>query len=94
MIERKATIRNEAGIHCRPSAAIVRAVESYPGEILVHGNGGAADCRSVMGLLTLALEKQSVVILRVSGPDEERVCTRLVELFETVYDFPDAGGGG
>jgi phosphocarrier protein HPr len=93
MITKQAIIRNEAGIHCRPSAVIVREFESYAGEIQVRTKDGSVDCRSVMGLLTLGLEQNMHVTVQVEGPDEETVCRKLVELLETEYDFPDARQG-
>jgi len=35
MIETKATIRNAAGIHCRPTAEIIKAVIAYGGTVTV-----------------------------------------------------------
>ena len=88
MIERETTVRNEMGIHCRPSAAIVREMKEYPGELEAFSEGGQANCKSIMGLLTLGLAKGSQVKVRVEGPDEEVACARLIELFETEFDFP------
>lgn len=87
-MERTAVIRNEAGIHCRPSACIVKAALSYPGEITVIAPSGSCDPRSIIALISLGLEKGTEITIRVDGPDEEEQCLRLVELFETHYDFP------
>ncbi len=43
MIELPATIRNEQGIHCRPSAVIIKAVKNYDGEIRVISEEGECD---------------------------------------------------
>lgn len=88
MIRARATVRNERGIHCRPSTAIARALESYPGEVSVIGAEGRCNPRSVMDIMALELEVGSSVWIEVAGPDEEAVCNRAVELFETRFDFP------
>jgi len=88
MIERVVTIRNEAGIHCRPSSVIVKTAVGYPGTIRIQSKAGVADCRSIMGLLCLAMEKGTQITISVSGQDEERMSQELVELFETEFDFP------
>lgn len=88
MKESKAVIQNEAGIHCRPSAVIVKAMAGYKGEIVVKTDAGEADCRSIMGLLCLAMEHDAEVSIRVTGPEEESICDELVNLFETHFDFP------
>ncbi len=88
MVEATATIRNSAGIHCRPSAAIVKAICNYPGQVAISAPGGTCDPRSIMGLLSLCLEPGTPVRITVDGPDETAIACKLVELLETNFDFP------
>lgn len=90
MTELTATVRNAHGIHVRPSTCIVTEVLAYPGEVRAQAATGEADLRSVLSLLALTLEPGAKVKIRVTGPDEQAVCQRLVELFEKEYDFPPA----
>lgn len=84
-----AEIKNEAGIHCRPSTHIIKEVSAYPGEQLVTGaDGQSSDLRSMLSLMMLALTHGSEVELEVDGPDEEAHLQKLVDLFEYRYDFP------
>lgn len=92
MIERSATVRNAAGIHCRPATAIVESVKGYEGSLQVCHGGEESDLRSVMGLMSMGLERGERVSIRVSGGAEEEVCRKLVALFETRFDFPPRGG--
>jgi phosphocarrier protein HPr len=88
MFQAKATIQNEAGIHCRPSAILVKEGSSYPGEILVTAEAGTCTLTSALELIMLGLEVGTDVKIQVTGPDEEQYCNKLVELFETHFDFP------
>ena len=88
MIEKTATIRNEQGIHCRPSARIVSEALRHSCEMQVISESGVADLRSLLSLVSLGLHVGSIVQIRVSGADEETVCNQFVELFETHFDFP------
>jgi phosphocarrier protein len=88
MIEKTATIRNGQGIHCRPSARIVTEASRYSGKITVYAESGEADLRSLLSLVSLGLQENSSVRIRVEGDDEEAVCTKFAELFETHFDFP------
>jgi len=88
MVEKTATIRNEHGIHCRPSAVIVKWAQDYSGKIEVIGERGRTDLQSIMELMSMELFVGSTVVIRVSGEDEENVCDKLVGLFETHFDFP------
>ncbi len=87
-----AVVRNEAGIHCRPSAHIVKQVAPYPGKITVTGPMDASsDLRSMLSLMMLALTCGTPVRIEVEGPDEAAQAAKLVELFEFHYDFPAEG---
>jgi len=88
MSVKTATIRNEAGIHCRPSACIVKVVEGYQGRIRVTSGDNAVDIRSMMSILSLGLPQGAEITIEVAGPEEESMCSRLVTLFETEFDFP------
>ena len=88
MFEARAIIQNEAGIHCRPSAVLVKTGAAYAGEILVTAESGTCTLTSALECIMLGLEKGAEVTIQVSGPDEEAFCNKLVELFETHFDFP------
>jgi len=88
MTEATATIRNEQGIHCRPSARIIQEAEHFEGRLKVTGEYGECDLRSAMDLLMLALGKGSEIRIEVDGPGEQEFCRKLVELFEFHFDFP------
>ncbi len=88
MFEVKATIRNEAGIHCRPSALLVKAGCAYEGDILVTAPSGTCTLKSALELIMLGLETGTEVTIQVSGANEEAEAHKLAELFETHFDFP------
>jgi phosphocarrier protein HPr len=84
----KATIRNEAGIHCRPSAFIVKELKDYPGTMRIWNGDGESDVRSMLGLMMMAMTCGSDVSVEVSGPDESAQLQKLTALLEKIYDFP------
>ncbi len=88
MITVAATVRNEAGIHCRPSAAIIKEASGYPGQITVRTRGGMCDLKSIMGLLGLELGRGQKLKITVEGPREKSFAAKLKKLFETRFDFP------
>ena len=89
MVKAVARIRNEKGIHCRPSALIIKEMAGYQGRIIISANGESCDVKSVVGLLSLCLLPGSEVEIEVVGDDEEVTCAKMVELFEREFDFPD-----
>jgi phosphotransferase system HPr (HPr) family protein len=88
MVEATATIRNSAGIHCRPSAAIVKAINDYPGRMEISAPGGTCDPRSIMGLLSLCLEAGTPVRITVDGPDETATGLQAGGLAGNALRFP------
>ena len=90
MQTRHAIIANAQGIHCRPSALIVKEFQGYPGRILISNGNGECDVSSVMQLLSLEMHQGSQVKIEVDGGDESATADRLVELLQTHFDFPPA----
>ena len=88
MIEKSATIQNEQGIHCRPASVILNEMKAYTGSVRISADGRESELMSVMGLLGLGLECGRSITITVDGPDEEAVCSSLVDLFEFNFDFP------
>ena len=91
MQERKVTIRNSAGIHCRPSGVILTAIKNeFPDHRfqLTAPNGETAELDSILALISLALTKGSVAHLQVEGVDEEKAIVRIGDLLEHEFDFP------
>ncbi|MDK2858441.1 MAG: phosphocarrier protein HPr [Verrucomicrobiota bacterium] len=94
MVEVKAVIKNEAGIHCRPTALITQAASAYDGVIRVISPGGTCELGSALELMMLGLEKGTQITLQAEGPDEAAAAEKFKALFETHFDFPNAGQGG
>lgn len=88
MQTRHAIIANAQGIHCRPSALIVKEFTGYPGKIRISNGSGSCDVSSVMQLLSLEMHQGSKIKIEVDGQNEAATADRLVELFQTHFDFP------
>lgn len=88
MIKVQATVQNDAGIHCRPTALIIKTIGDYAGAIEISTENGTANPRSMLGLMSLGLAKGTAVEISVDGPDEEVWSLKLKELFEYHFDFP------
>jgi phosphotransferase system HPr (HPr) family protein len=87
MIQLQATIQNEHGIHCRPTALIIRAIGDYEGRIEIICDNGRSNPRSMLGLMSLGLAKGVPITIEVEGRDEIDMANQLKTLFETHFDF-------
>lgn len=93
MTETLAIIQNKAGIHCRPTALLIKEALEYSGTIRVTAPSGSCRLGSALELMMLGLEQGTTVVLQVEGPDEVSVAERFKTLFETNFDFPHACEG-
>ena len=80
MIEREATIVNQEGLHARPAARIVRLASTFASEVELAKDGLEVNGKSIMGVMMLAAECGSSIIIRANGPDAEAAVQALVEL--------------
>lgn len=87
MIIKTAIIKNELGIHVRPSGLILAETQQYSGSIILKSKAMEMELNSIMDLLALGLEKGNELEISVSGSEEETYCAKLVEIFEKNYDF-------
>lgn len=88
MIERKVTIVNNAGLHTRPAATIVKLASRYKAEFFLHKDGLSINGKSIIGVMTLAAEKGSEMILTFDGPDEEDAAKEIIDYFTRGFDEP------
>ena len=91
MQERVVTIKNNAGIHCRPSGVILTAIKNeFPDHTfqLLTADGEVTPLDSILALISLALTKGTAVRLQVEGANEEKAVKRIGDLFEYEFDFP------
>ena len=86
MIERKVEIINDAGLHTRPAATIVKIAAKYKSEFYIFKDGLNINGKSIIGVMTLAAEKGSSLLLTFDGEDEEEVASEIVDYFNRGFD--------
>lgn len=86
MIKKKVKIVNEAGLHARPAASLVKLASKFSSDFHIHMYGYKVNGKSILGVMTLAAEKGSELELRIDGPDEEEAADAIVELIESGFD--------
>lgn len=71
MIEQSVTITNKNGLHARPAAQLVNIAGKYTSEIKIIKDGLEVNGKSIMGVMMLAAEKGSEIVLQIDGDDEQ-----------------------
>jgi phosphocarrier protein HPr len=86
MIEEKVRIVNNAGLHTRPAATIVKLAAKYKCEFYLNKDGLHINGKSIIGVMTLAAEKGSEIILSFDGEDETEALKEITDYFKRGFD--------
>jgi phosphocarrier protein HPr len=87
MVERYTTIRNKDGFHIRPAQLFVEKAAQFQAtiELVTEEPAARIDGKSILGLMTLGLEKGKTLRIIAEGPDEEAAVSALSELVESGF---------
>ena len=83
--ERSVQIVNEAGIHARPAAEIVKTAARFRSEIMIVKDGLDVNAKSIMGVMMLAAEFGADIVVRASGPDAEQAVGAIEQLIANKF---------
>lgn len=85
MIRKKVTVVNDAGLHARPAAALVKLASKFESDFYIHMYGYQVNGKSILGVMTLAAEKGAELELELKGPDEKEAAKAIIELIENGF---------
>lgn len=85
MIKKKVTITNEAGLHARPAAALVKLASKFESDFYIHMYGYKVNGKSILGVMTLAAEKGTELELELKGKDEQKAAEEITALIENGF---------
>ena len=73
-------VKNDRGLHTRPSTEIVRLATSFKSEIKLEFQKMNVNAKSLLGILMLAAAKGSKIKISAQGKDAEKAVLALEEL--------------
>lgn len=82
-------IRNRKGLHARASAKFVKRAELFEAEVSVTREGQTVHGTSIMGLMMLAAQQGSSILIETKGRDANEALDALVELVEGRFGEED-----
>lgn len=85
MVEREVQVVNRNGIHARPAAEIVKLAARFKSHITITRDDLEVNGKSIMGVLMLAAECGSTVLIRADGPDDGEALDALSVLFSAKF---------
>ena len=76
----KAEVVNKLGIHARPAAQIVKKSSVFDSHITLTVERDTVNAKSIMGVMTLAACRGSIIEVRADGSDEINAVEALIML--------------
>ena len=68
-LEKEFEIRNKQGLHARPAALFVQTANQFEADVEILKEDAVVSGKSIMGIMTLAAETGSTVMVRICGVD-------------------------
>ncbi len=85
MTEKLCKVENELGLHARPCSILVQISNKFRSDIRIIRDDFEVNGKSIMGVMTLAAEQGTELIVRATGVDEEYAIREICNLFETKF---------
>lgn len=82
MSEIQLLIRNQLGLHARACALFVKTASKFRSEVMVARDDLQVNGKSIMGVMMLAAEEGSTIVVSADGPDEKEALVAIQELVD------------
>lgn len=77
MKEFQHSIKDELGLHARPSGLLVKETKKYKSNITVTFGEKKLDAKSLIGIMTLGVKCGDTITITIEGEDEEQAFEKL-----------------
>jgi phosphocarrier protein HPr len=85
LVSQEVTIINKLGLHARPAAQLVKTASKFNSEISLKKGTLEVNGKSIMGVMMLAAEKGSKILVEANGDDEQEALVAMVKVFEMKF---------
>lgn len=83
--ERTVIIQNKYGLHARPAAEFVKRAHTFDADVWVRKADLEVNGKSIMGMMMLAAERGSEIVIRAAGNDAEAAVDALSTLVDSQF---------
>ncbi|MCD3244680.1 HPr family phosphocarrier protein [Clostridium botulinum C] len=84
MVKKEAVIKSATGLHARPATLLVKKASSFKSDIYLEYGDKKANVKSLIGVLSLGVTKDSKVTVTASGNDETLAVEEMIKLIESL----------
>ena len=79
MIEKSIKIQLNGGLEARPVAMLVRVASQHESSVYIMSEGRKVNAKSIMGMMSLALDTGESVTVSADGKDEQQAIQSIEE---------------
>ena len=70
-VKKKVVVKNQLGLHARPAALFVQIANKFDADVAVSKDEIEVNGKSIMGILMLAAERDSIITIVATGKDAQ-----------------------
>jgi phosphocarrier protein HPr len=85
MVEVEVMITNKLGLHARPAAKLVQTASAFISNVVLIKENLEVNAKSIMGVMMLAAEMGTTIIIRADGPDENDAANAVAHVFNAKF---------
>jgi phosphocarrier protein len=83
LVKKELIVKNKQGLHARPAAVFVQIANKFDARITVRHDDEEVNGKSIMGILMLGAEKDSLIVVEADGSDAEAALVELEKLISS-----------
>ena len=85
MFVKEVVVQNQVGLHARPATFFIQKANEFKSSIWVEKEDRRVNAKSLLGVLSLGIAKETKITIIADGSDEE---TAVEEKINIEYEFP------
>lgn len=82
MVENQVEVKLKTGLQARQAALFVQEANRFAADVFLEKEGKKVNAKSIMGVMSLAIARGTIVALSAEGDDAEQAVTSLTALIE------------
>lgn len=83
MVLKTIQLKRNAGLDSRAINQLVQVTSQFESDIYLTYNGHKVNCKSIMGVLSLAIPYNAEISLEASGSDDREALKKIIETIES-----------
>ena len=85
MVIEKVTIKNEQGLHMRPTGVLAKAITKYPCDVILVVGEKEVNAKSIMNIIGACIKCGMEIEIKCNGEQEEEAMQTVKELVESGF---------